>query len=962
MKTLRLLLTCVAALFVTTTLPAAPGNLDLSFGGTGVVTTPVNTGADAGYAVAVQKDGKIVVAGGASTGFFPAKMGLVRYERDGSLDVSFGSGGKVVLPVVSSSDSFDAVVVQEDGKVVLAGHTQGTNAWDFITVRLNADGSLDTSFGGTGMVQTDVQSTRDVAHSVAVQPDGCVVVVGQSGIRTGDEVFNDLTIVRYLPNGSLDPAFNGTGKVIEDLNRDEPYFRVALEPGGKILVTEGGGTFAVQRYFANGMLDASFGNAGRVGAFGGEYSNSESIALHGGKIVVAGAAYGPMDGAFLSFALARYHENGSLDLSFNGTGKVLTSFGPAPHWVFGMVVQRNGKIVVLGRYGGDIVLVRYNVDGSLDGSFNGPRVVGSISQIYDLGAGLALQGDGKIVVTTGTSSDISSDFFVSRREGDSPVEARILATAGTVAGNLVGAELSDAPGYRLTKLGVPAITNRAIIAMSGAARHGGTGRTLTGVLLGSRAPGAAAHTFRMPLQVGAAVPESAGLGAGLLWKAFPREPFMDYQDDVAATSAVELGFYGRVAGPGVTNANDDVLGYYSLPEVGDEVLVAFAREGGDAPGVPGGKFKSFTSAATAVRTLTFGVLPPARSVMFTAMLQTGPSGTPGPGGVDRSNDMGLWVWENGVLGLALREGQEIDGRTVRSFVALRGPVGHGHGVTEDLESYHMAATQDGFTTTVLITFTDGGRRLAVAGSRGTGKLIDENTDAHWVDAGDRLPWGRIGSFSRNGYGYTVLLTSLFGVPSTVNAAVLFETGDAESFMRVVKGDMLPDGSVLTALATPVGNRGYGLAFAGKTNTGVSGAWWGPAGQNALGMAEFFRATGEAAAAGGGVWRKLYANALPDGMGPLFTAKLRAGSATVPAPGGVTAATDLGLWVVDSFGTTHLLVREGQPLAGKTVKTFKALTAVSGSPAQSRSFNGRRDVIVWVLATDFTQHLVHFAVP
>lgn len=536
------------------------------------------------------------------------------------------------------------------------------------------------------------------------------------------------------------------------------------------------------------------------------------------------------------------------------------------------------------------------------------------------------------------------------------VVATPVAAAGKLDGALVGTPLDGDDGFQLYSLGTPTLTNLRRIAVTGTARNSGTGKTLAGVLLGK--PQASGGTrWTMPLRVGAPAHEP-----GLLWKAFPREPFMDYSDDgfggtITSPGLVplEMGFYGRVSGPAVTLANDDVLGFCSLTEAGDEELLAVAREGGDAAGVPGGKFKSFLSATIAKRPPGFGG-GTKRAIAFTAMLQIG------PGGVEKTNDMGLWFWEDGALHLALREGQQIGGRTVRSFIALRGPVGHGHGMTADFESYHSGATAGQFTTTVLITFTDGTKRLAVAGSLGTQKLVDENTTESWVGAGETLPWGRFGSFSRHPYGMTVMLTSLVGVPITVNSAVLFETGDAESFRRVVKGDALPDGSVVTALSAPLGNTDYAMAFAGKTSAGVKGAWWGPAVQDALGMMEYFRIGGAAPSGGGGVWRNLSANALPDGMGPLFAAKLRAGSPALPAPGGVTAATDLGLWAVDSLGTTHLLIREGQELAGKSVRTFKALTAVSGSIAQTRSFTGKRDVVVWVLATDYTQHLIEFAVP
>jgi uncharacterized repeat protein (TIGR03803 family) len=560
-----------------------------------------------------------------------------------------------------------------------------------------------------------------------------------------------------------------------------------------------------------------------------------------------------------------------------------------------------------------------------------------------------------------------------------PPVVQVLAQAGVVAGNLIGTELSDAPGYTLSKLGVPAITNRAIIAVSGAARHGGTGKTLAGVLLGSRAPGDSEHKFRMPLRVGDPVPESAGLGAGLLWKAFPREPFMDYTDDpvVAPPAALEgdtqthevghwMGFYGRVSGLGVTTANDDVLGFYALPEVDDEVLVVFAREGGDAPGVPGAKYKSFTSAAVA--TYSDRVGPDVHGLAFTAMLQTGPSGTPGPGGVTRADDMGLFIFDDTggseSVALVLREGQALGARTVRSFIALRGPVGHGHGFTSNVDVY--GGNSGSPVMMVLVTFSDGFKALVAVSREGIRPLATTKTTEPWAGTGPALPWATFPSWFQNGDGRLGVLASLTpgtaGVTSASKLRILAEDANGDLRQRVATGDVNGDGSAFTAFKSPVMNRDGALAFAATVKLGTATLQRGYH-QTANGLLlPYIEQNAVAPGANGGVWRSTLATALPDGMGPLFVAKLRAGSATVPAPGGVTAATDLGLWAVDSFGTTHLLVREGGALAGKTVRTFKALTSVAGSPAQSRSFNGRRDVIVWVLATDFTQHLVHFAVP
>jgi hypothetical protein len=258
---------------------------------------------------------------------------------------------------------------------------------------------------------------------------------------------------------------------------------------------------------------------------------------------------------------------------------------------------------------------------------------------------------------------------------------------------------------------------------------------------------------------------------------------------------------------------------------------------------------------------------------------------------------------------------------------------------------------------VLISFTTGGRRLAVAGPLGTRKLVDEYTQAYWVDSGNIFgSWGRVQSSSRNGNGQVVLLAPLAERESPSIPTILRETFDADAEILVRKGNSVEDGSILTALGLPISGRNGAFAFTGRTNTGVSGGWFGGGTRP---LKEFFRIGGDAPFAEGGKWRRLLSHAQPEACDALFTARLATGTLSTPAPGGVTTATDLGLWAVDQTGVTRMLIREGQSLFGKTARTFKTLTSASGSPAQTRSFNATGGVVVWVLATDYTQHLVHF---
>ena len=192
---------------VLATAPAArtaPGDLDPTFGGDGVVRTDLTPAEDDGYAVAIQPDGKIVVAGEKGIGGPNPRLAIVRYETDGSLDPSFGGGdGKVSIDFTPFDDFPYAVRIQADGKIVVAGAAAyiGPNS-RFALARLTSDGSLDPTFGGDGTVMTDVTPSSDVLNGMALQPNGKIVVVGS--VSAGPDN-GKIGVLRYRSDGSLDP-------------------------------------------------------------------------------------------------------------------------------------------------------------------------------------------------------------------------------------------------------------------------------------------------------------------------------------------------------------------------------------------------------------------------------------------------------------------------------------------------------------------------------------------------------------------------------------------------------------------------------------------------------------------------------------------------------------------------------------------------------------------------------------
>src|SRR3990167_10464207 len=215
------------------------------------VTTSNDFSADVAYSVAIQSDGKIVVAGSSDNNGSNNDFALVRYNTNGSLDTTFNSTGIVTTAIGSNTDVANSVAIQSDGKIVVAGYSYNGSNNDFALVRYNTDGSLDTTFNSTGIVTTAIGSSTDAANSVAIQSDGKIVVAGYS--NNGSDY--DFALVRYNTDGSLDTTFNSTGIVTTAIVSSSDYANsVAIQSDGKIVVAgySWNGTsnvFAVARYY-----------------------------------------------------------------------------------------------------------------------------------------------------------------------------------------------------------------------------------------------------------------------------------------------------------------------------------------------------------------------------------------------------------------------------------------------------------------------------------------------------------------------------------------------------------------------------------------------------------------------------------------------------------------------------------------------------------------------------------------
>ena len=395
--------------------PGQPGTLDLSWNLTGKVITSIggavpfgtNSGA---RAMAVQADGKVLLAG-MCYDVANVDFCAIRYNANGTLDTSWNGTGKTMTPIGGIDDQAYAIAVQSDGKVLLAGYCKSGGSYHFCALRYNGDGTLDASWNGSGKVITPIGAGNDQAFAIAVQPDGKVLLAGTCfGQPT------KFCTLRYNANGTLDLSWNGTGKVSTSLGTGDIAYAVAIQPDGKVMVAgtclgAADNDFCTVRYNVNGTPDSSWNGTGILTTSVGGDDIAAAMSLQpDGKVLIAGSC---RSGAAIptDFCAVRYNSDGTPDFNWNGTGSVVASFsGGLDVRTRAIAVQSDGKVFFAGGYNNDIFALRYNANGVIDTNWNGTgRVVTPVGN-FDSAWAVALQRDGKVLLA-GACSAVGQSYY-----------------------------------------------------------------------------------------------------------------------------------------------------------------------------------------------------------------------------------------------------------------------------------------------------------------------------------------------------------------------------------------------------------------------------------------------------------------------------------------------------------------------------------------------------------------------
>ena len=400
------------------------GSLDTAFGVKGVQISRFNY-CNVAQSIALQADGKIVVAGYVAVNTPPQYLLIARYNSNGSLDSSFGNEGKQTF---GYNDNGRALAIQSDGKIIVGGSKlfrfnsggsidstfNGNGEEDisgiddiaiqndgkiiirrdsgFSLYRVKLNGGLDSAFGINGLLSLDFGGTQDKSNSLGIQGDGKIVMAGKSETSSS----SSFAIARFNQDGTLDK------KQVTAIGTNSFANSLAFQNDGKLITfginVEGNKTnFAAARYNLNSSLDPSFGTNGILIdkiLQGSTFYTCTAIQIDG-KILSAGYTW---NGQNYDFALIRYNKDGTVDSTFSKGGIQLTDFGGTDDKATGIAIQGDGKIILAGMAGNKFGISRYNTNGSLDITFDGDGLQTTSFGGVDFATSASIQNDGKILV------------------------------------------------------------------------------------------------------------------------------------------------------------------------------------------------------------------------------------------------------------------------------------------------------------------------------------------------------------------------------------------------------------------------------------------------------------------------------------------------------------------------------------------------------------------------------------
>jgi len=456
--------------------------LDSTFGEDGVVTTSLDHYGDAAKAVIIDENNKILVAGVSDNGS-NLDFSLARYNENGTLDKTFNFDGIVTTQIGSDDDHAQAIALQVNGKIIVAGYTESGQDTDFALARYNSDGSLDLEFGLGGIVVLPIGNGNDTAHAVAVQTDGSILIAGAAGGTTGRVA----VIARVDTYGSLDHSFGHQGVVFAGGGRDSVINDLLIQEDGAILVSgqytdRDGKTLLLMRYLASGQPDLDFGLAGAADTesiYSTETAGTSLSLQENGAILIAGSTG---SGNNQDIALFRFLLHGQYDPSFGIKGMVTHDINGEADGAYDIVSLPDG--IVVGGYSTtnglrDFVLLRYSFTGipvqrnsdtdvkqknSLSigdpivektyvdllvlkkiEAVNNPEITvttTSISSFDDTGYGMAVQEDNKIILVGSSGDDVLKSYAIARYKTEGSATAAT-KSVGASSGYIKTTEVTE---------------------------------------------------------------------------------------------------------------------------------------------------------------------------------------------------------------------------------------------------------------------------------------------------------------------------------------------------------------------------------------------------------------------------------------------------------------------------------------------------------------------------------------